>query len=68
MFSKLLLLVAQLVALCRAAPTELGLKFDKRAGALPTLTLPYGTYQARSYDANGDVSSHRFPGWNISQS
>ena len=42
---------------CLTAPAELGLKFDKRAGVLPTLTLPYGTWQASSYDPNGDVCS-----------
>ena len=54
-FNLLLSLLPLLAALCRAAPIELGLRFDKRAGTLPTLTLPYGTYQASSYDANGDV-------------
>lgn len=43
------------VALARAAPANLGIKFDKRANALPTLTLPYGTWRAHSYDPNGDV-------------
>ncbi|KAL9088950.1 MAG: hypothetical protein Q9165_006007 [Trypethelium subeluteriae] len=33
----------------------LGIKFDKRDDALPTLTLPYGTYQATKYDSNSDV-------------
>ena len=45
-----------LVALCRAAPATLGIIFDKRADAMPTLTLPYATYQAASYNADGDVS------------
>ncbi|KAL8650968.1 MAG: hypothetical protein Q9210_003512 [Variospora velana] len=38
-----------------AAPPQLGLKFDKRADALPTLTLPYGTYRAARYNPNGDL-------------
>ncbi|KAL8836944.1 MAG: hypothetical protein Q9170_002705 [Blastenia crenularia] len=38
-----------------AAPAQLGIKFDKRAGALPTLTLPYATYRAARYEANGDL-------------
>lgn len=38
-----------------AAPPKLGLKFEKRAGGLPTLTLPYGTYRAAKYNPNGDV-------------
>lgn len=49
-----ILLFSLLASLCLAAPLELGLKFDKRAGALPILKLPYGTYQAKSYIANGD--------------
>ena len=43
--------------LCCAAPADLGLKLDKRAGTMPTLTLPYATYQASSYNPNGDVST-----------
>lgn len=41
-----------------AAPVELGVQFDKRAGTLPTLTLPYGTYRASLYNPNGDVRLH----------
>lgn len=41
-----------------AAPTNLGLKFDKRSGSLPTLTLPYGTWQASNYNADGDVCTY----------
>jgi hypothetical protein len=36
---------------------KLGLIFDKRANALPTLNLPYATYQATNYDPNGGVCS-----------
>ena len=56
------LFVLGLFALSYAAPTpdstepSLGLKFDKRDDGLPTLTLPYGTWRAANYDANGDVS------------
>lgn len=35
----------------------LGLKFNKKDGELPTLTLPYATYQASEHDPNGDASS-----------
>lgn len=49
------LFLLSLLACCFATPTELGLKFDKRSGHLPTLTLPYGTWQATKY--NADVSS-----------
>ena len=56
----LALVLSLLAPLCSAAPFESGLSFDKRAGALPTLTLPYGTYQAKSYNANGDVSSRDY--------
>ncbi|KAL8726444.1 MAG: hypothetical protein Q9166_006722 [cf. Caloplaca sp. 2 TL-2023] len=38
-----------------AAPPQLGLKFDKRADALPTLTLPYATYRAARYNSDGDI-------------
>ena len=48
-------LLSLLTSLCRAAPANLGLNFDKRADALPTLTLPYATYQAASYNPDGDV-------------
>jgi hypothetical protein len=33
----------------------LGIKFDS-SSALPTLTLPYGTWRAFSYDSVNDVS------------
>ena len=52
------------LALALPAPDSsaetLGLKFDKRADELPTLTLPYATYQASEYDDNGDVRFHFF--------
>ncbi|KAI4217815.1 MAG: hypothetical protein LQ349_009005 [Xanthoria aureola] len=38
-----------------AASSPLGVKFDKRADGLPTLTLPYATYRAKSFDSNGDI-------------
>ena len=43
-----------------AAPPQLGLKFDKNAGGLPTLTLPYATYRAASYNPNGEVAFPRY--------
>ncbi|MCJ1229610.1 hypothetical protein MMC12_006279 [Toensbergia leucococca] len=49
------LIFSLLAALITAAPTESGLRFDKRAGSLPTLTLPYGTWQAASFDENGQI-------------
>lgn len=54
MFS-LYLSVLFLVAECLAVPATEGVSFDKRAGELPTLTLPYATYRAASYNPNGDV-------------
>ena len=61
MYANLLfVLLAQVVALCHAAPYELGSQFDKRAGSLPTLTLPYGTYRAKTYNPNGDVRALGF--------
>lgn len=50
-----LALALSLAALCRTAPAGLGLSFDKRAGSLPTLKLPYATYQAANYNPDGDV-------------
>lgn len=49
-----------LVAECLASPAKLGLSFDRRANALPTLKLPYATYQASNYNLNGDVSKTYF--------
>ena len=57
LFSSFICGAVLLAASCLAAPTKLGLEFNKRGSALPTLTLPYGTWQASSYDANGDVCS-----------
>ena len=34
---------------------KLGVQFDKRATSLPILTLPYGQFQASSYNSNSDV-------------
>ena len=48
--------LAAVFAICRAVPATLGLSFDKRAGSLPTLVLPYATYQATNYNPDGDVS------------
>ena len=47
--------ISVLAALCYAAPRKLGLKFDKRESALPTLTLPYATYRASHHNPDGDV-------------
>ena len=47
--------LAAVCAVCRAAPAKLGISFDKRSGSLPTLVLPYATYQAASYNPDGDV-------------
>lgn len=53
--------VLLLAWLCIAAPADCGIRFDKRDGALPFLTLPYGTWQATKYDSNGDVSIESVP-------
>ena len=42
-------------SLFQAALVSLGVQHDKRAGTLPTLTLPYGTYRASLYNPDGDV-------------
>lgn len=61
LFSSFICGAVLLAAPCLAAPAELGLKFNKRAGALPTLTLPYGTWQASSYNPDGDVCHLSIP-------
>ncbi|KAK7549259.1 Alpha/Beta hydrolase protein [Phyllosticta citricarpa] len=54
------LLAAALFTTAFAAPAtpptskKLGLKFEKRADELPTLTLPYGTWQAAEYNKDAD--------------
>lgn len=55
--SSLVFLNLLLVTLSSAIPTEpsLGIKLDKREHSLPTLTLPYATYQATNYDSNSDI-------------
>ena len=50
-----LVLALSLAAISHTAPANLGLNFDKRVGNLPTLKLPYATYQAASYNPDGDV-------------
>ncbi|KAL8788912.1 MAG: hypothetical protein Q9213_001435 [Squamulea squamosa] len=44
-----------LAAAVYAAPPQLSLKSDRRADALPTLTLPYATYRASKFDPSGDI-------------
>lgn len=41
---------------CNSIQVPLGLRFDMKA-ALPTLTLPYATYRAASYNPIGNVSN-----------
>lgn len=55
MFNPLLHVVVVIAAIGQASSAPLGLKFEKRSGSLPTLTLPYSTYQATSYDSTTDV-------------
>lgn len=52
---KLLISFGLWTAATFAASSPLGVKFDKRADGLPTLTLPYATYRAKSFNPNGDV-------------
>ncbi len=52
---QVLALLLSLAAICCAAPANLGISFEKRAGSMPLLKLPYATYQAAKYNANGDV-------------
>lgn len=53
--------LSAIAGLAAGAPANLGLKFDKRSGSLPTLTLPYGTWQASNYNADGDVCTFTLP-------
>ena len=54
---KLVVALAACLAVVRPAPTpELGVKFEKRFGELPTLALPDATYRAAGYDLLADVS------------
>lgn len=46
--------VLALVAAASAIPVKVGLEFEKRSG-MPQLALPYGTWQASSYDALSDM-------------
>lgn len=38
-----------------AAPLALGITFGSGSANLPTLTLPYASYKAYSYDVTDDV-------------
>lgn len=63
MFVSSLLQLLTLLMACLATSAETGLKFEKRAGALPTLTLPYGTYRADNFNPDGEVGkSYKRPG------
>ena len=52
------LFLLSLVLYCLAAPPELGIKFDKQNGQLPTLTLPYGTWRARKFTDDVSILDH----------
>lgn len=43
-----------LVAGASAMPVRVGVEFEKRSG-MPQLKLPYGTWQAKDYNALSDV-------------
>lgn len=58
MFAFVILLACVLYA-AAASPT-LGIEFASAANQLPTLTLPYGTWRAASYDSTNDVSDEYF--------
>lgn len=48
--------LAGLIPSAIAAPLSLGIQFSTKNG-LPTLTLPYASYTAYSYDVTDDVSA-----------
>ena len=50
-----LFLIAGLISTALAVPLTLGITLGSGSNALPTLTLPYGTYKAYSYDTSDDV-------------
>ncbi|KAL8930417.1 MAG: hypothetical protein Q9208_000601 [Pyrenodesmia sp. 3 TL-2023] len=60
MFKTFIALLSIWASTTLAAPAPLGLQFDKRAGELPTLTLPYATYRAARYVPNGDFQIYVF--------
>lgn len=43
------------LAFANSLEETLGIKLDERNGALPTLNLPYGAFQATKYDSNSDI-------------
>lgn len=44
-----------------AVPLDFGIHFGSGSDKMPTLTLPYASYKAYSYDVTDDVST--FPDW-----
>ena len=51
----LIILSSVILGFATSVETALGVKFDKRGGALPTLALPYGTFQAADYNSEADI-------------
>lgn len=51
------LCLIQLLKLFTATSAELGIEFDKHAGGLPILKLPYGKWRAHSYNSKDKASS-----------
>jgi hypothetical protein len=47
-------LVLAFVSVTAAIPVRVGVEFEKRSG-LPQLNLPYGIWQAKSYNALSDM-------------
>lgn len=54
LYLSLFFITVALCAVVRAAPANLGVKFEERS-TLPTLNLPYGTWKASSYNAISDM-------------
>lgn len=47
-------LIILLIPVVISVPVELGVRFEERS-TLPTLTLPYGTWKAASYDSVSEM-------------
>jgi hypothetical protein len=54
-------LLLSLLPSALAAPVSIGITFGSGSDNLPTLTLPYATYSAYSYDVDDDVSTTEDP-------
>lgn len=59
-----LYLAVPLLSCSLGTPRELGIKFETEGDALPTLTLPYGTWRASKYTTNASSLGPFLPSTN----